>query len=73
MSYGNGLNSFKVKKKITKVYVGNQEQLLDYYLDFCQPAQSKFYLYGDRSMNKRDMSRVIEPLEKIGCVFLPKK
>jgi len=34
---------------------------------------NKFYLYGDQSMNKRDMSRVIEPLEKIGCFFYPPK
>jgi 3-phosphoshikimate 1-carboxyvinyltransferase len=32
----------------------------------------KFYLYGDSSINKRDMSRVIKPLEKVGCFFYPK-
>ena len=70
--YGNGLNSFKVKKKITKVYVGNSgtsARLLSGLLSTC-PA--KFYLYGDRSMNKRDFSRVTEPLQKVGASFYPK-
>ena len=38
----------------------------------CSTTPSKFYLYGDQSMNKRDMSRVIKPLEKIGAFFSPK-
>ena len=34
---------------------------------------AKFYLYGDASANQRDFTRVIEPLEKIGAYFYPKK
>ena len=71
--YGNGLNSFKIKKKITKIFVGNSgttARLLSGLLSTCP---NKFYLYGDQSMNKRDMSRVIKPLEKVGCFFYPKK
>ncbi len=29
-------------------------------------------IIGDNSLNKRDMKRIIEPLSKIGCEFLPK-
>jgi len=34
---------------------------------------SKFYFYGDVSANRRDFMRVIEPLEKVGARFLPRK
>ena len=71
--YGNGLNSFKVHKKITKIYVGNSGTTARLLSGLLSTQNSKFYLYGDKSMNKRDMSRVIEPLEKIGCFFYPKK
>jgi 3-phosphoshikimate 1-carboxyvinyltransferase len=33
----------------------------------------KFYLHGDRSLNKRDFTRVTQPLEKIGAFFYPRK
>ena len=32
----------------------------------------KFYLYGDHSLNKRDFTRVTQPLEKIGAFFYPR-
>ena len=31
----------------------------------------KFYLHGDDSLNKRDFTRVTQPLEKIGAFFYP--
>ena len=70
--YGNGLNSFKLKKKITKIYGGNSATFLRLLSGLISTYPNKFYLYGDRSMNKRDFSRVIEPLEKIGTFFYPK-
>jgi len=71
--YGNGLNSYKFNKKITKIYVGNSGTTTRLLSGLLSTLPGKFYLYGDRSMNKRDMSRVINPLKKIGCFFYPKK
>ena len=70
--YGNGLNSFKVKKKITKIYVGNSGTSARLLSGLLSTLPSKFYLYGDQSMNKRDFTRVTEPLKKIGAFFYPK-
>ena len=70
--YGNGLNSFKFKKKITKIYVGNSGTTARLLSGLLATSPGKFYLYGDSSMNKRDMSRISKHLEKIGCFFYPK-
>ena len=70
--YGNGLNSFKFKKKITKIYVGNSGTCARLLSGLLSTHPGKFYLYGDQSMNKRDFTRVTEPLEKIGAFFYPK-
>jgi len=70
--YGNGLNSFKLSKKITKIYVGNSGTFARLLCGLLATTPGKFYLYGDQSMNKRDFSRVTEPLEKIGAFFYPK-
>jgi 3-phosphoshikimate 1-carboxyvinyltransferase len=39
----------------------------------CSTIPSKFYLYGDASANRRDFMRVIEPLERVGAKFFPRK
>ncbi len=70
--YGNGLNSFKVKKKITKIYVGNSGTFARLLFGLLSTCPKKFYLYGDQSINKRDFTRVTQPLEKIGAFFYPK-
>ena len=70
--YGNGLNSFKVQKKITKIYVGNSGTSARLLSGLLSTLPGKFYLYGDQSMNKRDFTRVTEPLKKIGAFFYPK-
>ena len=70
--HGNGLNSFKVKKKITKIYVGNSGTFARLLLGLLSTHTKKFYLYGDQSMNKRDFTRVTQPLEKIGAFFYPR-
>ena len=70
--YGNGLNSFKIKKKITKIYVGNSGTSARLLSGLLSTLPGKFYLYGDQSMNKRDFTRVTEPLKKIGAFFYPK-
>ena len=68
--YGNGLGSFR-KKKITKIFVGNSGTTCRLLFGLLSTHSGKFYLHGDSSMNKRDMSRIIKPLEKIGCFFYP--
>ena len=70
--YGNGLNSFKVKKKITKIYVGNSGTFARLLFGLLSTYPRKFYLYGDQSINKRDFTRVTQPLEKIGAFFYPR-
>ena len=70
--YGNGLNSFKTKNKITKIYVGNSGTAARLLSGLLSTHPAKFYLYGDQSMNRRDFTRVIKPLEKIGAFFYPK-
>ncbi len=71
--YGNGLNSFKTNNKLIKIYVGNSGTTARLLSGLLSTQNNKFYLYGDKSMNKRDMSRVIKPLEKVGCFFYPPK
>ena len=71
--FGNGLNSFRTNKKITKIFVGNSGTTARLLSGLLSTHPGKFYLYGDKSMNKRDMSRIINPLEKIGCFFYPSK
>ncbi len=71
--YGNGLSSFKVAgSKAKKIFVGNSGTTARILCGLLSTNPGKFYLYGDRSMNKRDMSRVITPLEKVGANFYPK-
>ena len=70
--HGNGLNSFKVKKKITKIYVGNSGTFARLLFGLLSTHTGKFYLHGDHSLNKRDFTRVTQPLEKIGAFFYPR-
>ena len=70
--YGNGLSSFKVKKKITKIYVGNSGTFARLLFGLLSTHSGKFYLYGDHSLNKRDFTRVTQPLEKTGAFFYPR-
>ena len=70
--FGNGLNSFKIKKKITKIYIGNSGTSARLLFGLLSTNPNKFYVYGDQSMNQRDFTRVKEPLEKVGAFFYPK-
>ena len=71
--YGNGLNSFRIKKKITKLYIGNSMTTARLISGLCSTLPSKFYLYGDASANRRDFMRCIEKLERVGAKFFPRK
>ena len=69
--YGNGLHSFRLKK-LTKIFVGNSGTATRLIMGAVSTYPSKFYFYGDRSMNKRNLSQMISIFEKIGCFFYPK-
>lgn len=71
--YGNGLNSFKISKKITRLYIGNSMTTGRLISGLISTIPSKFYLYGDASAHRRDFMRVIESLERIGAQFHPRK
>jgi len=68
--HGNGLGSFKIKKN-NNIFVGNSGTTARILTGLLATHPGKFYLYGDNSMNKRDMSRVFNPLKKIGAFFYP--
>ena len=70
--YGNGLGSFKTNKNITKIFVGNSGTTCRLICGALATYPKKFYIYGDESMNKRNMLSVIEPLQKIGVFFYPR-
>jgi len=69
--HGNGLGSFINNKKI-KIWVGNSGTTSRILTGLLATQPGKYYLYGDKSMNRRDMSRVFAPLEKVGAFFSPK-
>tara|TARA_B100000029_G_scaffold443072_1_gene461886 strand:+ start:36 stop:1385 length:1350 start_codon:yes stop_codon:yes gene_type:complete len=70
--YGNGLGSFK-KPKDNSLYAGNSGTLARMIISLlATEGDFKVKVFGDSSLNKRDMSRIIEPLSKIGCNFFPK-
>ncbi len=64
----NGLNSFKIKKKIT-LNAGNSGTLGRLILGLLVHNRSKVKIIGDKSLSKRDFSRVIFPLRKFGAKF----
>jgi len=68
--YGNGLGSLRSNKKI-KIFLGNSGTTARILTGLLATQDGKFYLYGDKSLNRRDMTRVFEPLKKIGASFFP--
>ena len=72
--YGNGLGSFKrSSNKLLSLYAGNSGTLARMLIALLATQPNiKVKIFGDNSLNKRDMKRVIEPLSKVGCNFYPK-
>ena len=68
--YGRGINGFKYKKNIT-LNAGNSGTAGRLILALLLKTPYKIKIIGDKSLSKRDFSRVIEPLEKIGAKFYP--
>ena len=67
---GRGLNGFIYKKNLT-LNAGNSGTLGRLILSLLIKSPYKIKIIGDRSLSKRDFSRVIEPLKKIGINFYP--
>ncbi len=70
--FGNGLNGFKYKKNII-LNAGNSGTLGRLILPLLVKSPVKIKLIGDKSLSKRDFTRIIDPLKKFGATFFPKK
>ena len=66
--YGNGINGFKYKKNLT-IDAKNSGTLGRLLLGLLIKSPHKIRLIGDKSLSKRDFSRVTKPLEKFGAKF----
>jgi len=69
--FGNGINGFKYKKKLT-IDAKNSGTLGRLILGLLIKSPQKIQLIGDKSLSKRDFSRVTLPLEKFGAKFFYK-
>ena len=69
---GFGLNNFKVKNKIT-INAGNSGTLARLILGLLVKSDFKVKMTGDKSLSKRDFSRVIKPLRLFGANIASKK
>ena len=63
--HGNGLNGFNYKKNIT-LDAGNSGTLARLILGLLVKSKKKISLIGDKSLTRRDFSRVIDPLNSFG-------
>ena len=66
--FGNGINGFKYKKNLT-INARNSGTLGRLILGLLIKSPKKIRLIGDKSLSKRDFSRVTLPLEKFGAKF----
>tara|TARA_B100001250_G_C19754490_1_gene769433 strand:- start:247 stop:1572 length:1326 start_codon:yes stop_codon:yes gene_type:complete len=70
--YGYGLNGFNLKKNIL-INAGNSGTLARLILGLLVRSEHKIKLIGDKSLSKRDFSRVTEPLKQFGVNIKSKK
>jgi 3-phosphoshikimate 1-carboxyvinyltransferase len=70
--FGNGINGFKYKKNLT-IDARNSGTFGRLILGLLIKSPKKIKLIGDKSLSKRDFSRVTIPLEKFGAKFYLKK
>tara|TARA_B110000008_G_C16926872_1_gene547071 strand:- start:129 stop:1448 length:1320 start_codon:yes stop_codon:yes gene_type:complete len=66
--YGNGISGFKFKKNIT-INAENSGTLSRLILGFLINTSHPIKLIGDKSLSKRDFTRVSDPLSKFGANF----
>ena len=69
---GVGINGFKFKKNLT-IDAGNSGTFGRLILGLLIKSPYKIKLTGDKSLSRRDFSRVIRPLKEFGANFYPKK
>ena len=69
---GNGINGFKYKKNLT-IDAKNSGTFGRLILGLLVKSSKKVRIVGDKSLSKRDFSRVTKPLEKFGAKFFYKK
>ena len=65
---GNGINGFKYKKNLT-INAKNSGTFGRLMLGLLVKSSQKIKIIGDKSLSKRDFSRVTLPLEKFGAKF----
>ena len=70
--FGNGINGFKYKKNLI-IDARNSGTLGRLILGLLIKSPIKIKLIGDKSLSKRDFSRVTLPLERFGAKFYYKK
>ena len=66
--FGNGINGFKYKKNLI-INAKNSGTLGRLILGLLVKSPKKIKIIGDKSLSKRDFSRVTTPLEKFGAKF----
>ena len=70
--FGNGINGFSFKKNLT-IDAKNSGTLGRLILGLLVKSPKKIKLVGDKSLSKRDFSRVTKPLQQFGAKFFYKK
>ncbi len=68
--FGKGINGFNYKKNIV-LNAGNSGTLGRLILPLLIKSPYKIKIMGDKSLSRRDFSRVIDPLKEIGVNFYP--
>ena len=70
--YGKGLGSYKAKKNL-KLYFGNSGTLARLILGIISTTPNlKVKVFGDKSLNKRNMKKLVDLMSKFGAEFFPK-
>ncbi len=69
---GVGINGYKYKKNII-LDAGNSGTLGRLIIGLLVHSQNSIKIIGDKSLSKRDFSRVIKPLKKFGAQFISNK
>lgn len=62
----------KISVPSEPLFCGNSGTTARLMMGFLSSKEGTFFLYGDKSLSRRPMRRVIEPLEKMGVRFLAK-
>ena len=68
---GNGLNSYVYRKNLT-LNGNNSGTCVRLLTSLLINSSKKIKIIGDKSLSKRDMKRIIDPLKEFGATFYPK-